>query len=117
VIGHLNELGRRVHANARAKGFYDHEHLVVRDPILGDVEGRPLNPSLAAEKLALIHSEVSEILETLRDSDFEHEGEEVADVLIRVLDYAAWRGIDLDAQVARKIEINAGRDRLHGRSW
>lgn len=109
--GYLNQLGERVHANARAKGFYDHA------TIEADPDVAVANPSIAAEKLALIHSEVSETLEALRDNDREHEAEELADVLIRVVDYAAFRNLDLDAAVAAKIAVNAERPRLHGRSW
>jgi NTP pyrophosphatase (non-canonical NTP hydrolase) len=112
----FNALGDQIHDWARGQGFYDRERTVVRDSVTGDVEGRPVNPSLPAEKLCLIHSEVSETLEALRDGDRKAEAEEVADILIRVLDYAAWRRIDLDRVVADKMAKNAGRPRLHGRA-
>lgn len=112
----FNELGAEIHAWARDKGFYDRERLVVRDPVTGDVEGRPTNPSLPAEKLMLIVSECGETLEALRDGDRKHEAEEVADILIRVLDYAAWRQHDLDRVVADKMAANRERPRLHGRA-
>lgn len=115
--GTFDTLAAEIHTWARGKGFYDRERLTVRDPVLGDVEGRVENPSLPAEKLMLIVSECSEALSTLRDDDREHEAEEVADILIRVLDYAAWRGISLDREVAAKMERNAIRPRLHGRTF
>lgn len=111
----MNALAARIHAWAQQKGFYDRERLVVRDAVLGDVEGRPLNPSLPAEKLMLIVSECAEVLDALRDNDREHEAEEVCDVLIRVLDYAAWRGIDVEVGVETKMRKNEGRPHLHGR--
>jgi NTP pyrophosphatase (non-canonical NTP hydrolase) len=113
----LDDRAYEIHLNARAKGFWDHEYLVVIDPVLGDVEGRPRNPSIDAEKLALIHSEVSEALEAHRDGDMDHVAEELADVIIRVLDYAQARGMSMEHAVARKMAANAKRPRLHGRSW
>jgi NTP pyrophosphatase (non-canonical NTP hydrolase) len=109
----FNDLAIAIHAWARRQGFYDRE-------FAPDSESRYANavpnPCAPAEKLCLIHSEVSEALEALRDDDAEAEAEEIADVVIRVLDYAAWRGIDLDAEVAAKVEKNEMRPRLHGRA-
>ena len=56
--------------------------------------------------LALIHSEVSEALEGFRHDDAPNFAEELADVLIRVLDCSAGLGIDMDAAVAEKLEKN-----------
>lgn len=64
--------------------------------------------------LALIHSEVSEALEAFRHDDRENFAEELADVIIRVLDCAYGMRIDIDDEVARKIEANRGRGHKHG---
>ena len=64
--------------------------------------------------LALIHSEVSEALEAYRKDDKENFVEELADVLIRVLDCAGGLGLNMDEEVANKIEINKGRGFRHG---
>jgi NTP pyrophosphatase (non-canonical NTP hydrolase) len=110
---YLNALARAIHAGARAKGFYDREF--VADPESRYDNAIP-NPSFPAEKLLLIVSEVSETLDALRDADPDHEAEELADVIIRCLDYAAWRGVDVDAAVAAKVATNRDRPRLHGRA-
>jgi NTP pyrophosphatase (non-canonical NTP hydrolase) len=112
----LQQVARDVHAWARAQGFYDREYVAVRDPVLGDVEGRVLNPSLPAEKLMLIVTEVAEVQEALRDGDAKGEAEECADILIRLLDYCAWRGVDLEREMHAKIAKNRQRPRLHGRA-
>jgi NTP pyrophosphatase (non-canonical NTP hydrolase) len=112
----FDDWAREIHSWARGKGFYDREYLRVVDPVTGDVEGRPVNPSLPSEKLMLIVTEVAEVQEALRDGDTEAEAEEVADILIRVLDYAAWRGIRLDGEVSRKMDKNRERPHLHGRA-
>jgi NTP pyrophosphatase (non-canonical NTP hydrolase) len=113
----FNELAQEIHAWARDKGFYDRETHVVRDPVTGDVEARITNPSMPAEKLMLIVSECAEVLEALRDGDDDNEHEEVADIVIRVLDYCGWRGIDLDAEIEKKMARNRERPHLHGRTF
>ena len=112
----LDDLATEIHAYNRLQGFYDRERLRVVDPVTGDVEARPGNPSLPSEKLLLIVSEVCEAQDALRNNDRENEAEEVADILIRTLDYAAWRGINLDREVAAKLGKNRSRPRLHGRA-
>lgn len=68
------------------------------------------------ERLALIHSEVSEALEALRrhgkrewfDDDGKPEGigYELADVVIRTAELAFWLDIDLDLAVEQKQRYN-----------
>lgn len=64
--------------------------------------------------LALIHSELSEALEAFREGDPGHFGEELADVLIRVLGLAHGLGIDLGAEMLAKVEENRDRAFKHG---
>lgn len=64
--------------------------------------------------LALIHSEVSEALEAFRESDIEHFREEMADVLIRVLDCVVAIDSDFDATVEAKLQVNRKRGFHHG---
>jgi NTP pyrophosphatase (non-canonical NTP hydrolase) len=77
------------------------------------------------EIAALIHSEVSEFVEAERDGiildGIEIEtgkpigpASELADVIIRVLDYAHFRGIDMDGVVKAKMEYNKTRSHRHG---
>ena len=109
----LDELARKIHATAREKGFYDREYL--GDP--ESLDGAIINPSLPAEKLCLAHSEISEALEAQRDGDRDAEAEEVADTIIRLLDYSAWRGFNMDLEIEVKMAKNAQRPRLHGRHF
>src|SRR3954464_8785894 len=78
----MDDLAKEIYTFNRGQGFYDREYLCVVDPITGDVEGRPENPSFLSEKLLLIVSEVCEVQDALRDGDLEKECEEVADILI-----------------------------------
>ena len=65
-------------------------------------------------KLALIHSEVSEALEAFRGNDRINFKEELADIVIRVLDMAAGLDVDIEKYIAEKIAKNCGRGWRHG---
>src|SRR5438477_8777027 len=64
--------------------------------------------------LMLIVSEAAEALEAFREGDVEHFKEEMADVLIRVLDCVVAVDPDFDATVAAKLKVNRGRGYHHG---
>ncbi|WP_371378999.1 MazG nucleotide pyrophosphohydrolase domain-containing protein [Thalassotalea aquiviva] len=68
------------------------------------------------EALALIASEVGEAVNECRGTTpTEHLGEELADILLRVVDLAHWQGIDIEAKVIEKMaknQIRGNRGRL-----
>ena len=64
--------------------------------------------------IALIHSEASEALEAFRKDDADNFLEELADVLIRVLDCAGGLTDDFDGIVKTKINKNRHRPHRHG---
>jgi NTP pyrophosphatase (non-canonical NTP hydrolase) len=77
------------------------------------------------EMIALIHSEVSEALEALRDGNpasvkaegFSQAEEELADVIIRILDMAGGRGWDIAGALLKKAGFNETRPEKHGRRF
>ena len=64
--------------------------------------------------LALIHSEVSEALEAFRHGDKANFAEEMADIIIRVLDCTGGLEIDIEEAVKKKLEENKKRGYRHG---
>lgn len=110
----MENLCKSAHDNAKAKGFWD-----------GD-ENRNI-----PTKIALIHSELSELLEAFRSGP-QYCGkpceilckdgvrpltaieEEIADVMIRLADLCGFLGVDLGRVTLAKMEYNAKRPQMHG---
>lgn len=114
----LNDLAQEIHDRARSKGFYDRETLDTDEASEGIVPSNPVvNPSMPSEKVALMHEECSELLRALREGDGRGEALECADIIIRVLDFCAWRGIDIDSAIAEKMKTNMDRPYLHGHQF
>lgn len=85
-------------------------------------------PYLVSTKLALIHQELSEALDEIRDgtplaellSDAHGKpigfASELADVIIRTLDLAEFFCIDMEEAIAAKMQYNQSRPYKHGRT-
>lgn len=119
----LSDLARAAHENSIEKGWWAGYR---RRP------EAPCDPELVLgaipEKIALIHSEVSEALEDYRNDpkscarpsvpDEKGKpcgfGSEVADVIIRSFDLAEALGLDIETEIKKKMAFNRTRPHRHG---
>lgn len=142
----LNELRDSIHKNSVARGFYDGDNelkdLLRDDKLATDI----VTHAKFAERIALVHSELSEAIEAdrhnrwanLREINldfrsnmpigqsskelFEKEvkntvEDELADALIRILDMCGWLNIDIEKHTELKMKYNVGREYKHGKSY
>jgi len=117
----IKELVMKAHSNAVEKGFYTIEDSIVsklyRNAELTDEECNAVINAFRCEKLLLVITEVAEATEALRKGESETANfkEEIADVVIRIGDLSGSCGIDLDAEITNKMEINKNRTYKHGK--
>lgn len=105
-----NAVSRSVHQNAVKHGFWDRG---VHDD--------------EVEKLMLMSSEIYEAFEAIRSGDsrkksekipaFTKMEEELADAVIRIMDFAEAKGLRLPNAILSKHEFNKSRPYLHGKKF
>lgn len=99
--------------NAEAHGFHK-----VYDELMAAVpadQQKALRRTIRLAKLALISSEVGEAVSALQHGDDEEFAEELADIVIRVLDLCGTECLDLGGLVLGKMMKNRRRPYLHGK--
>ncbi|MFH0763193.1 MAG: hypothetical protein V1925_04825 [Candidatus Omnitrophota bacterium] len=95
----ISDFVKQCHKTAKEKGWWDNER--------ND-----------GELIALMHSELSELLEAMRNGGSKDDvAEELADCCIRIFDYCGARDIDLDGALRKKMEYNKGRPHRHGKKF
>lgn len=107
-MGQITDLVKATYGDAREKGWHDEPH---KSP---------------GEDIALMHSELSEALEELRNHKAinlcyygengkpEGVGIELADCVIRIMDFCGHYGIDLEGAILEKMAFNKTRSYRHG---
>jgi len=96
-------ISKTAHVNAVAKGWWDTDR----------------NPG---EIFANFHAEISEAWEAYRAGnpasektpDFTQIEEELADAIIRIMDYGVSQGFDIGSAIIAKMAYNQGRSHRHG---
>lgn len=125
----INELTKQIHENAKSKGFYESEknigemlcliHSEVSEALEADRKSHKADLTLFEEEKSTyeIHGE-----EDAFKLSFEHHvknsfEDELADVMIRVMDLAGYKKIDLEKHIALKMKYNSMRSHKHGKNY
>lgn len=121
----IEMLQAEAHATSLKNGFWDEimgkvaqtNNTAYSAVVAADMVGEAA--SLLSLKLTLIASEVFEALENLRSSetDIDRVGAELADIVIRVADFAGGLRINLNDAIVKKLLINKARPYKHGKRF
>jgi NTP pyrophosphatase (non-canonical NTP hydrolase) len=128
----INELAKQIHDNAKAKGFFDEPknigemlcliHSEVSEALEADrkdhyaVKSWNMEhniPTLDLESTSGQKYFIQEFEVAIKNS-FE---DELADIIIRVMDLAAYKGIDLEYHIKAKMQYNSLRPHKHNKKY
>lgn len=134
----INELAQQIYENAKSKGFYDDgkatnmgERLAlinseVSEALEADRKGRYANLDEYDKREKQIVDSYNNVANGLDNQDFEilfknkikdTFQDELADIVIRCLDTAAFKGIDLKKHIELKMRYNSLREMMHGKKY
>lgn len=123
TVAALNALARDIHNWAKVKGFWNHGLNVTSQSFYPIPEGHNL---VKTTKIMLVVTELAELVEGLRkpletkfdgNACYTNEEEEVADAIIRLLDYAGAYGLQIGEALCAKMAKNESRPFKHGKEF
>ena len=125
-VDSLDDLARDINLWAAGKGFNDIPPALDRLCKASLEVDSYVTAAVKGQKIALFHSEASELLEGLRskhntlievDAQLSNEEEELADLIIRALHYAGQYGLRIGKAVQMKMAKNEARPHKHGKEF
>ena len=110
-LNDMDDLAHTLHAHAKRQGFYEpYDHMDEADYVV-----------FYLKQLAMVHSEVTEVLEAIRKEQGDDKVvEELADIIVRVIEFWAFLNetgytkVSLQESLNNKIETNKKRAYMHG---
>ncbi|MDD2962553.1 MAG: hypothetical protein PHQ65_12030 [Bacteroidales bacterium] len=133
----LNELSKQIHENAKSKGFFDNErnlgemlcliHSEVSEALEAVRTDNYYSNCCDEQKWFIKGMADKNYGATFNDDSFFKEQfenrvknsfeDELADVVIRVLDLCAFKDIDIESHIKAKMRYNALRPHKHGKAF
>jgi NTP pyrophosphatase (non-canonical NTP hydrolase) len=124
----FKHIQKRAHRTSLDHGFWDilgYINDMEEECIMSPVKAAELRDAVKAQKIALAHSELSELLEAVRGPSKPCEKvpsitvveEECADLLIRLMDFSQEYQVRLGLATLLKMEFNEGRPHKHGKRF
>lgn len=121
----MNIVANNVHQTAKSKGWWnDRRDIVTACAAVSPELAKAAQNAIDAQALALIHSETSEALEGSRGNLMDDKvpqytmmEAELADVIIRIMDFAAGRNLRVFEAMKAKAEYNKTRAYKHGKAF
>ena len=133
----LNELSKQIHENAKSKGFFDNEknigemlcliHSEVSEALEAVRTNKYYSNCVDKQKWFIKGMADKNYGATFNDDLFFKEQfenrvknsfeDELADVIIRVLDLCGYKGIDIEKHIALKMKYNSMREHKHGKQY
>jgi NTP pyrophosphatase (non-canonical NTP hydrolase) len=123
-LGGINEFCALVNKESRARGWWEPMDNVLGGLVTGvrDKDIEFAVDAFTTQKIMLIVCELGEAVEAMRQDMYGLERkdtfeDELADALLRLFDLIGERGIDIEKQMAWKINYNRTREHMHGKSF
>lgn len=130
----INELSKQIHQNAKNKGFYEGEKNIgemlalIHSEVSEALEADRKNNYTRLQKewhirgladanfgITFSNDEIfKDKFEAFVKNTFE---DELADIMIRVMDLAGYKGIDLESHIKAKMRYNSLRKHKHGKKY
>ena len=127
----INKLAQEIHEGNKARGFYEGEKNIGEMLCLVHSE---ISEALEADRKGKYFKQSPNINDFSSDNEFNDVGErywkiefessikdtfedEIADAIIRLLDLAAFKGIDIESHIKAKMRYNSLRPYKHGKKY
>lgn len=129
----INKLGEEIHENNKSKGFYDSDknigemlaliHSEVSEALEADRKGKYSQANegklggLSDKNYGITYYDDKVFQQAFAESVKDTFEDELADIMIRVMDLAAFKKVDLERHIRAKMRYNSLREHKHGKKY